>query len=238
MVRYYGRARQRIGAVNTNQLGLKMSGCPSKVGLNPVNNRYIQQRVSCMRGICGIPKVHGVDWRKEMRNAHPYCAEPSSKCLAAAGGIGNIYTPYFKTVQPGKEGCTNTAQFGHYPPNLNVDPVGLQANQFPWGAAPTQNPDGSLTIKHGSDDITLTAGAETQIQVRSYGRHHHHHQLVLSHKFGNRHLKYYFYRTPEDGLRGRIYKLEKESVAAGRNVLHLFRFLHRRPFGKRRRLGR
>ncbi len=28
MVKYYGRARQRIGSVNTNQLGLKMSGAP------------------------------------------------------------------------------------------------------------------------------------------------------------------------------------------------------------------
>jgi len=69
MVRYYGRARQRTGSVNTNQLGLKMSGCPGKVGLNPVNNRYIQQRVACNRGVCGIPKVHGVDWRYSMSNA-------------------------------------------------------------------------------------------------------------------------------------------------------------------------
>jgi hypothetical protein len=43
MVKYYGRARQRIGSVNTNQLGLKMSGCPSRVGRNPVNARYIKQ---------------------------------------------------------------------------------------------------------------------------------------------------------------------------------------------------
>ena len=32
MVCYYGRAKQRTGSVNTNQPGLKMSGCPSKVG--------------------------------------------------------------------------------------------------------------------------------------------------------------------------------------------------------------
>lgn len=30
MIRYNGRAKQRTGSVNTNQLGLKMSGCPSK----------------------------------------------------------------------------------------------------------------------------------------------------------------------------------------------------------------
>lgn len=32
MVRYTGRAKTRTGSVNTNQLGLKMSGCPSTVG--------------------------------------------------------------------------------------------------------------------------------------------------------------------------------------------------------------
>ena len=32
MVRYTGRMKVRTGAVNTNQLGLKMSGCPSRVG--------------------------------------------------------------------------------------------------------------------------------------------------------------------------------------------------------------
>ena len=155
MVRYYGRARQRTGSVNTNQLGLKMSGCPGKVGLNPVNNRYIQHRVSCMRGVCGIPRVHGVDWRVSMNNTHPYCAEPSSKCLAAAGGIGNIYTPYFKSLQPGKQGCTNKDQFGFAAPNANIDPVVLQASHFPYGAKVTTNADGSLTVYHGEVPITI-----------------------------------------------------------------------------------
>ena len=148
MVRYYGRARQRTGSVNTNQLGLKMSGCPGKVGLNPVNNRYIQQRVACNRGVCGIPKVHGVDWRYSMSNAYPFCAEPSGKCLAAAGGIRNIRVPYYRTVQPGKQGCTHGGQFGNYPPNLNVDPVGLDARHFPFGHTPIVHSDGSITVLH------------------------------------------------------------------------------------------
>ena len=107
MVKYYGRARTRIGSVNTNQLGLKMSGCPSKVGLNPVNNRYIQHRVNCMNGICGIPLQNGAPWRiSPFRNLNTkYCKPVSNKCLAAAGGIGTIYTPYFKTNAPGTKGC-------------------------------------------------------------------------------------------------------------------------------------
>ena len=63
MVKYYGRARQRIGSVNTNQLGLKMSGCPSKIGRQGYISRYMSQRVNCMEGVCGIPKVNGAIWR-------------------------------------------------------------------------------------------------------------------------------------------------------------------------------
>jgi len=108
-----------------------------------------------MRGVCGIPRVHGVDWRVSMNNTHPYCAEPSSKCLAAAGGIGNIYTPYFKSLQPGKQGCTNKDQFGFAAPNANIDPVFLKASDFPYGAKVTTNADGSLTVYHGEVPITI-----------------------------------------------------------------------------------
>ena len=106
MVKYYGRARQRIGSVNTNQLGLKMSGCPSRVGRKGTIDRYISQRVSCLRGICGGSLVNGVLWNNNaLRNNRPFCAPPVEKCLAAAGGIGNINTPYYKTNAPGTKGC-------------------------------------------------------------------------------------------------------------------------------------
>ena len=105
MVRYYGRAKQRTGSVNTNQLGLKMSGCPSRVGRRGILGGYINQRVSCARGICATPLVHMVAWHKTYKNIPPFCVTPANKCLAAAGGIGNINTPYYKTIQPGKPGC-------------------------------------------------------------------------------------------------------------------------------------
>lgn len=107
MVKYYGRSRQRTGSVNTNQLGLKMSGCPSRVGRNPVNSNYISRRVNCMQGICGTPIVNGKIWTKNfgLKNQLPYCKNPSNKCLAAAGGIGNIKTPYYRTPAPGEKGC-------------------------------------------------------------------------------------------------------------------------------------
>ena len=106
MVKYYGRSRQRIGSVNTNQLGLKMSGCPSRVGRNPVNARYIKQRVNCMQGTCGPIQIHGVNVpSNKFRNNPPYCKKRSTTCLAAAGGIGNIKTPYYRTPAPGEKGC-------------------------------------------------------------------------------------------------------------------------------------
>lgn len=47
MVKYYGRARQRTGAVNRNQPGLKMQGCVTGAGRPSWLSRYIKQRVNC-----------------------------------------------------------------------------------------------------------------------------------------------------------------------------------------------
>ena len=62
MVKYYGRARQRIGSVNTNQIGLNMSGCPSKVGRQGYLSRYIARRAQCNQKFCGPVYYHGVIW--------------------------------------------------------------------------------------------------------------------------------------------------------------------------------
>jgi len=60
-----------------------------------------------MNGICGIPLQNGAPWRvSPFRNLNiNFCKPASNKCLAAAGGIGNINTPYFKTNAPGTKGC-------------------------------------------------------------------------------------------------------------------------------------
>ena len=62
MVKYYGRARQRTGSVNTNQIGLKMSGCPSKVGRKGTIDRYISRRSQCNQKYCGPVFYHGQIW--------------------------------------------------------------------------------------------------------------------------------------------------------------------------------
>jgi len=46
MVRYYGRARQRIN-INRRQVGLKMAGCIDGRGRPSWMSRYIKTRVNC-----------------------------------------------------------------------------------------------------------------------------------------------------------------------------------------------
>lgn len=105
MVKYYGRAIQRIGSVNTNQRGLKMSGCPSKIGRSIIVTNYIRKRVNCLQGMCGTPLQNGKIWKTSIKNTKPYCREKSGKCLSAAGGVGLINTPYFRTPNNGSMGC-------------------------------------------------------------------------------------------------------------------------------------
>ena len=101
MVRYYGRARQRVGSVNTNQLGLKMSGCPSKVGRSGVVDRYITRRSHCGIHQCGVVFYHDVPWKDYGWTDR--CLAPAPWTRQLAGGVGRINAPRFKCGKcPGK----------------------------------------------------------------------------------------------------------------------------------------
>ena len=91
MVRYYGRARQRIGSVNTNQLGLKMSGCPSKIGKNASLLRYQSNRVKCNLKACGPVYRHGVIWGFNSIN----CVKKAPPTQSFNSGVGTINTSRF-----------------------------------------------------------------------------------------------------------------------------------------------
>ena len=108
MVRYTGRQKTITGSVNRNQVGLKMSGCPSRVGRSGKNLRLLGRRVNCMYGLCGPTMVNGAPWRTTGRNDPPYCRQRSTSCAQAAGGVGHINSPYTRTRVPaaGKQGCT------------------------------------------------------------------------------------------------------------------------------------
>ena len=105
MVKYYGRARQRIGSVNTNQLGLKMSGCPSKVGRSGRIARYISRRSHCGIVFCGWVWYHGIKW-KYNNWVNPYTKEINWRCVPAApitrslaGGVGRLNAPRFRCAK-------------------------------------------------------------------------------------------------------------------------------------------
>ncbi len=156
MVRYYGRAKTRTGSVNTNQLGLKMSGCPSRVGRNPVNARYISQRVACNRGICGIPVVHEViPWRVDMTNSshfgRNFCQPRSTTCLAAAGGIGNINTPYYRTPAPGEGGCATGLD----------NPIALMLFSLEYENLANDTEVDNVTLPVGTKVIVTTSDGKT-----------------------------------------------------------------------------
>lgn len=105
MVKYYGRARQRIGSVNTNQLGLKMSGCPSKVGRSGRIDSYISRRSHCNIVFCGWVRYHGIKW-KYNHWVNPYTKEINWRCIPAApitralaGGVGRLNAPRFRCAE-------------------------------------------------------------------------------------------------------------------------------------------
>lgn len=107
MVKYYGRARQRTSG-NTDSPGLNMSGIVSSVGHSHSAQRYIGRRVDGLAGVCGMPQQNGGAWKQSLKNKHPYCRLGVSKCLAAAGGVGHIKTPYYRIPTSGEFGCNVT----------------------------------------------------------------------------------------------------------------------------------
>ena len=121
MVRYYGRARQRIGSVNTNQPALKQAGCPPTVGKQGLIIQHLGKRVNCNLKTCGLPMSglrcrYGVadaigrdktfmdiqnsnnpaikDYCEQVINKWDgtYCQWPQPRNRQNAGGVGNIWT--------------------------------------------------------------------------------------------------------------------------------------------------
>ena len=121
MVRYYGRARQRLGSVNTNQPGLKQAGCPGTVGKQGLIIQHLGKRVNCNLKTCGLPMSglrcrYGVadaigrdktfmdiqnsnnpaikDYCKQVVGGQNgvYCQWPQPRNRQNAGGVGNIWT--------------------------------------------------------------------------------------------------------------------------------------------------
>jgi len=91
MVKYYGRAKTRVGAVNTNQLGLKMSGCPSKIGKQGALVKYQSRRVQCNQKFCGPVYYQGQMWSWNSER----CVPRAPRTQTFNSGVGHINAPRF-----------------------------------------------------------------------------------------------------------------------------------------------
>ena len=121
MVRYVARARTTMTTMSTNQVGLKMSGCPSRVGRKGATIRSFNKRVNCMQGLCGGARMNGQIWKTTERNRPPFCIKPATKCAQAAGGVGRINAPYFnRKIRAGESGCTPASLVTTTTTTLNV----------------------------------------------------------------------------------------------------------------------
>jgi hypothetical protein len=166
MVRYTGRARTRTGSVNTNQLGLKMSGCPSTVGKKGRIARYMARRVDCMMGFCRPVRYHDVIWpRTRMRNQPPFCKRGATRCQAAAGGVGtNHNIPYYRTPKKGESGCTPAPP---YSTQCIDDPALISAIAILTAYASEQGQTLCMIGDHETvhDDLPLVPGDFTKLTV-------------------------------------------------------------------------
>jgi len=144
-------------ATKTNQIGLKMSGCPSRVGKKATLGRFIGRRVNCMNGLCGPVFYQGNIWRQTFRNVYPYCKPKSTTCLAAAGGVGNIYTPYYRTPAHGEGGC------GHRIEGFSEEGAYTFVAQMGHGVGAWSFPAGSIKTAIGFNLVSMITANTTSI---------------------------------------------------------------------------
>jgi len=72
MVRYYGRARQRIN-INRKQVGLKMAGCIDGRGRPSWMSRYIKTRVNCNARVGCVDSNGNITGRRSYETGEKAC---------------------------------------------------------------------------------------------------------------------------------------------------------------------
>tara|TARA_R110002073_G_scaffold10384_1_gene50073 strand:- start:19998 stop:21092 length:1095 start_codon:yes stop_codon:yes gene_type:complete len=92
MVKYYGRAKQRTGSVNTNQIGLNMSGCVSRVGRTGTLAKSVSMRSKCNVKFCGDVYYQGQLWATN----EGACVEKAPRTQSFNSGVGHSAFPAFK----------------------------------------------------------------------------------------------------------------------------------------------
>ena len=92
MVKYYGRAKQRTGSVNTNQIGLNMSGCVSRVGRTGTLAKSVSMRSKCNVKFCGDVYYQGQLWATN----EGACITKAPRTQSFNSGVGHSAFPAFK----------------------------------------------------------------------------------------------------------------------------------------------
>ena len=92
MVKYYGRAKQRTGSVNTNQIGLNMSGCVSRVGRTGTLAKSVSMRSKCNVKFCGDVYYQGKLWATN----EGACITKAPRTQSFNSGVGHSAFPAFK----------------------------------------------------------------------------------------------------------------------------------------------
>ena len=92
MVKYYGRAKERTGSVNTNQIGLNMSGCVSRVGRTGPLANNVSMRSKCNVKFCGDVIYQGKVWATN----DGACVEKAPRTQSFNSGVGHRAFPAYK----------------------------------------------------------------------------------------------------------------------------------------------
>jgi len=123
MVKYYGRARMRTGAVNTNQVSFNLSGTGSSVG---ARTRYTKKRVCNNLKVCGNVHYQGRIWsNNQKKDGKCGSCLPATTTCPTAGGVGRVNAPrllcgnYYKNEEP-------TPTPTPTPPTLTLDVTNIQ----------------------------------------------------------------------------------------------------------------
>ena len=152
MVKYYGRAKQRTGSVNTNQIGLNMSGCVSRVGRTGTLAKSVSMRSKCNVKFCGDVYYQGQLWATN----EGACVEKAPRTQSFNSGVGHSAFPAFKC------GATCTAdEFREAKKKVTIPPIydeefeleqDLDVDEFEFEIEPTGPPGtgGSIPWPGGS----------------------------------------------------------------------------------------
>jgi len=145
MVKYYGRAKQRTGTVNTNQIGLNMSGCPTKIGKQGYISNYTSRRVQCNQKFCGPVIYQGQLW-----NFNTFrCVPKVPRGQSFNSGVGHKSTPRFTC----NNNCSIDTNLKIIPPLTQKNTVEIKKVLFGlYGGGGLKLDEGLLNSVYGTAD--------------------------------------------------------------------------------------